>query len=94
MNELNYVFPTGTGNIESRSNITKRGFLPTQVTAGVAVASEKKDERWKYRDGREVRRHARASPFLCFLVNQPTTGRRAWASGKSRFKNVSGIARS
>jgi hypothetical protein len=45
--ELHYVFPTGTGNIESRSNITKRGFLPTQVRAGVAVASAQKDDNGK-----------------------------------------------
>lgn len=41
--ELHYVFPTGSGNIESRSNMTKRGFLPTQAAAGVTVASEVRD---------------------------------------------------
>lgn len=38
--ELRYVFPTGNGNIESRSNIIKRGFLPTQIAAGVSLPTE------------------------------------------------------
>ncbi|RWI85958.1 MAG: site-specific integrase [Mesorhizobium sp.] len=42
--ELHYVFPTGSGNIESRSNIIKRGFLPSQVAAGVTVPTGEKDE--------------------------------------------------
>lgn len=44
LKELHYVFPTGSGNIESRSNIIKRGFLPTQVAAGVALATARTDD--------------------------------------------------
>jgi len=35
--ELHYVFPTGTGNIESLGNIINRGLVPAQVAAGVSV---------------------------------------------------------
>ena len=42
--ELHYVFPTGHGNIESRSNIIKRGFLPTQIAAGVTIPTERRDK--------------------------------------------------
>ncbi|MER9236411.1 site-specific integrase [Mesorhizobium sp. M0622] len=45
--ELHYVFPNGSGNIESRSNIIKRGFLPSQIAAGVAVPTEEKDDEGK-----------------------------------------------
>lgn len=42
--ELRYVFPNGSGNIESRSNIIKRGFLPAQIAAGVSIKTEKFDK--------------------------------------------------
>jgi integrase len=32
---LNLVFPSGSGNVESHSNLVKRGFNPIQVAAGV-----------------------------------------------------------
>lgn len=41
---LEYVFPTGTGKIESRSNIVKRGLIPAMIAAGLAVESGKVDE--------------------------------------------------
>ncbi|RWO61331.1 site-specific integrase [Mesorhizobium sp.] len=73
--ELHYVFPTGNGNIESRSNITKRGFLPTQITAGVMVASDGTDDNGtvimlaKY-GGMHALRHFYAS----WLINRPQDG--------------------
>ncbi len=73
--ELHYVFPTGSGNIESRSNIIKRGFLPTQVAAGVAVATEKTDDEGnvimaaKY-GGLHALRHFYAS----WSINRPQDG--------------------
>ena len=39
------VFPNGQGKVESLSNIMKRGFLPLQVKAGVAVDTGKKDKK-------------------------------------------------
>jgi integrase len=33
--ELNLVFPTGRGGVESLSNIVQRGFIPIQIAAGV-----------------------------------------------------------
>lgn len=73
--ELHYVFPTGSGNIESRSNMTKRGFLPTQVAAGVSVASDETDEGGKIvmlakYGGMHSLRHFYAS----WLINRPQEG--------------------
>lgn len=73
--ELHYVFPTGSGNIESRSNIIKRGFLPTQVAAGVAVATDRTDDEGniimaaKY-GGMHALRHFYAS----WSINRPQDG--------------------
>jgi integrase len=33
--DLGLVFPTGSGNVESHSNVVKRGFNPIQIAAGV-----------------------------------------------------------
>ena len=41
--ELGLVFPTGSGNVESHSNIVKRGFEPIQIAAGVFEWEEVKD---------------------------------------------------
>lgn len=74
--ELHYVFPTGSGNIESRSNMTKRGFLPTQVAARVAVANDKTRENGKTiivqakYGGMHSLRHFYAS----WLINRPQDG--------------------
>ncbi|ESZ70586.1 integrase [Mesorhizobium sp. L103C119B0] len=70
--ELHYVFPTGNGNIESRSNMTKRGFLPTQVAAGVSVATDENGSiimLAKY-GGMHSLRHFYAS----WLINRPQDG--------------------
>jgi integrase len=42
--DLGLVFPTGSGNVESHSNIVQRGFDPIQITAGVATLKEAKDK--------------------------------------------------
>ncbi|TPK42620.1 MULTISPECIES: site-specific integrase [unclassified Mesorhizobium] len=73
--ELHYVFPNGSGNIESRSNITKRGFLPTQVTAGVAVATDERDA-----DGNAIMvakyggMHALRHFYASWSINRPQDG--------------------
>lgn len=73
--ELHYVFPTGSGNIESRSNITKRGFLPTQVAAGVAIATDRADE-----DGNVIMvakyggMHALRHFYASWSINRPQDG--------------------
>jgi integrase len=41
---LDLVFPTGAGNVETRSNIAKRGLIPAMVAAGIAVDTGKVDE--------------------------------------------------
>jgi integrase len=41
--DLGLVFPTGSGNVESHSNIAQRGFDPLQIAAGVVQLQEAKD---------------------------------------------------
>ena len=43
--ELNLVFPTGTGKVESIANIVQRGLQAAQVAAGVAVDTGEKDKK-------------------------------------------------
>ncbi|TKD26656.1 MAG: site-specific integrase, partial [Mesorhizobium sp.] len=70
-----YVFPNGSGNIESRSNIIKRGFLPSQIAAGVTVPMEEKDDEGKpivaaKYGGLHALRHFYAS----WSINRPQDG--------------------
>lgn len=89
--ELHFVFPTGNGNVESRSNIIKRGFLPTQLAAGVAVATEETDDKGnvimaaKY-GGMHALRHFYAS----WSINRPQDG--GLGLPQRWFKSASGIA--
>jgi len=41
---LDLVFPNGSGNVESRANMAKRGLQPAWVAAGVVVESGVRDE--------------------------------------------------
>jgi integrase len=43
--ELDLVFPSGAGRVETRGNIAKRGLIPTMIAAGVAVDTGKVDEK-------------------------------------------------
>ena len=45
--EEHYVFPNGSGNIESLANISKRALKPAQIAAGVTVATQKLDKEGK-----------------------------------------------
>ncbi len=65
--KLGLVFPTGRGNVESHSNIVKRGFEPIQVAAGVTV--EAKRRRAKY-TGLHALRHFYAS----WCINRSADG--------------------
>ena len=40
---LDLVFPNGLGNVESLANIVHRGFIPTQIKAGVTVMGRDKE---------------------------------------------------
>jgi hypothetical protein len=42
--DLGLVFPTGSGNVESHSNIVQRGFDPIQIAAGVVTMKDTKDK--------------------------------------------------
>jgi integrase len=44
---LDLVFPTGSGNVESRSNIAKRGLIPTMIAAGITVDTGERDDEGK-----------------------------------------------
>ncbi|TGS70403.1 site-specific integrase [Mesorhizobium sp. M3A.F.Ca.ET.201.01.1.1] len=69
------VFPNGQGKVESLSNIMQRGFLPSQVTAGVVIDTGEKDGegnpilRAKY-TGLHALRHFYAS----WLINRREDG--------------------
>jgi integrase len=56
--ELGLVFPTGSGNVESHSNLVKRGFSPIQEAAG--VVNEKSAAKY----GMHALRHACASLWI------------------------------
>lgn len=55
---LGLVFPTGSGNVESHSNIVQRGFDPVQIAAGVV------DGRGAAKYGLHALRHACASLWI------------------------------
>jgi integrase len=67
------VFPTRSGNVESHSNIVKRGLEPTLMAAGVTV--EKKDA-----DGGAIKRgkyaglHAFRHFYASWCINRRTDG--------------------
>ncbi|MHC2273547.1 integrase [Bradyrhizobium diazoefficiens] len=68
--ELGLVFPTGSGQVESHSNIVQRGFEPVQLAAGVVDLAEEIDAKGqtvmvpiaKY--GLHALRHACASLWI------------------------------
>lgn len=68
--ELGLVFPTGSGQVESHSNIVQRGFEPIQLAAGVVDLTEEIDAKGqrvmvpvaKY--GLHALRHACASLWI------------------------------
>lgn len=68
--ELGLVFPTGSGQVESHSNIVQRGFEPVQLAAGVVDLAEEIDPKGqtvmvpvaKY--GLHALRHACASLWI------------------------------
>lgn len=62
--KLELVFPNGEGNVENLGNIIKRGFMPTQLAAGVTVNGKAKYT------GMHVLRHFYAS----WCINQQSDG--------------------
>lgn len=66
--ELDLVFPTGAGKVEGHSNIVNRGFLPTQVAAGVTVGAGE-DAKAKY-TGLHALRHW----FASWCINRKVDG--------------------
>ncbi len=58
--DLDLAFPNGKGNVETYSNIVKRGFVPAQIRAGVAVGGSNGKPVAKY-TGLHCLRHFYAS---------------------------------
>jgi len=67
--QLDLVFPTGTGNIESLGNIINRGLAPAQIKAGVTTVGQGEEPRAKY-TGMHALRHFYAS----WCINQRADG--------------------
>lgn len=73
--ELDLVFPTGAGNVESLKNIATRGLHPTMIRAGVAIDTGERDKKGnailaaKY-TGMHALRHFYAS----WLINRKEDG--------------------
>lgn len=66
--DLGLVFPTGAGKIEGHSNIITRGFLPTQIAAGVVNGSG--DEAVAKYQGLHALRHW----FASWCINRRADG--------------------
>ena len=66
--DLNLVFPNGRGNVESHSNIFRRGFAPLQLQCGITEPTDKKNNRghpiMKPKYSLHTLRHAAASLFI------------------------------
>ncbi|RWM28504.1 site-specific integrase [Mesorhizobium sp.] len=69
------VFPNGQGKVESLSNIMQRGFLPSQIAAGVAIDTGEKDGK-----GQPIMRakytglHALRHFYASWLINRREDG--------------------
>jgi integrase len=73
--EYGLVFPTGAGKIENHANILQRGFMPAQVSAGVAVPTGNVDK-----DGKPTLRakytglHALRHFYASWCINRRADG--------------------
>jgi integrase len=61
--ELELVFPTGTGNVESLSNIRARFWVPLQLACGISTADGRTDGKYSF----HMLRHAAASLLIAHL---------------------------
>jgi integrase len=67
------VFPTGSGNVESHSNIVKRGLEPTLIAAGVTV-EEKDADGGAIKGGKYSGLHAFRHFYASWCINRRTDG--------------------
>jgi integrase len=67
------VFPTGSGNVESHSNIVKRGLEPTLIAAGVTV-EEKDAEGRAIKRGKYAGLHAFRHFYASWCINRRNDG--------------------
>lgn len=72
---LDLVFPNGSGNVESLTNVWKRFWIPLQIACGMVVESGNKDDQRnpirEPRYGFHTLRHAAASLFIQHLKWSP-----------------------
>jgi integrase len=67
------VFPTGSGNVESHSNIVKRGLEPTEIAAGVTVKEKGPDGADRAR-GKYSGLHAFRHFYASWCINRSADG--------------------
>lgn len=73
--DLGLVFPTGAGRVEGHSNIVNRGFLPTQVAAGVTIdTGEVGEEGQPILTGKYSGLHALRHWFASWCINRKEDG--------------------
>jgi integrase len=82
--ELGLVFPNGSGNVEQLPNIVRQGLMPTQIRAGVATDTGKRDEQGAPILRAKISGHPCPEAFLCLVAHKSRGGRRAWSAGKDR----------
>ena len=67
------VFPTGSGNVQSHSNIVKRGLEPTLIAAGVTVPAKNADGE-AIRRGKYAGLHAFRHFYASWCINRRIEG--------------------
>jgi integrase len=67
------VFPTGSGNVESHSNIVKRGLEPTLIAAGITV-EEKNADGEAIKRGKYAGLHAFRHFYASWCINRRVDG--------------------
>ena len=71
--EHGLVFPTGSGNVESHSNIVKRGLAPTLIAAGVTVEEKNADGK-AIKRGKYTGLHAFRHFYASWCINRRVDG--------------------
>lgn len=73
--KLEYAFPTGAGNIETRTNILKRGLIPAMIAAGLTIDTGELDEQGKpILKAKYSGLHALRHFYASWCINPTTAG--------------------
>lgn len=71
---LQFVFPTGAGNIETLANIRKRGLIPTMIAAGVTVQNGRDADGKPILAAKYTGMHALRHFFASWCINPVSAG--------------------